>query len=96
MINEDEARIRASQEMCTDPTTIGIEEFDVGYLIWKLPPPREDPTRPPETVGGAYLVVDKETGDTSSWPLLDPDLIMDQFRRTKRGEQIDWEYENRD
>jgi hypothetical protein len=84
--------MRASQEMNTDPSMIGIEEFDVGYLAWRLPPPREDPARPPETIGGAYLVVDKDTGDTSIWPLLDPVLIMHQFRRAKHGHQVDWEY----
>lgn len=96
MISKDEAHIRAAQEMVADPSAIGIEEFDAGYLTWKLSPPREDLTRPPDTVGGSYLVVDKDTGEISTWPLLDPDLIMDQFRRVKRGEEVNWEYENRD
>lgn len=95
MIKKDDAHVRAAQEMGTDPFTIGIEEFDAGYLVWKIPPPQE-PSRPPETVGGSYLVVDKETGETSTWPLLDPALIMDQYRRVKRGEEVNWEYENRD
>jgi hypothetical protein len=41
--------------------------------------------QPPSAVGGAVLVIDKETGEITTWADLGPKII-DQYRRHKRGE----------
>ncbi|WP_432835341.1 SUKH-3 domain-containing protein [Dactylosporangium sp. CA-092794] len=50
---------------------VGLYEFDLGYVAWAKVPP-SDPARPPEVIGAPLAVVDKETGELSTWPSLSP------------------------
>lgn len=57
-----------------------VYEFDLGYVIW---------TRQPEGVltqpdDGARTVVDRETGELSTFPSLPPAMVEEQYRRTRR------------
>lgn len=96
MIALQEAMEIAAREMARDQDELGVKEFDIGYLVWVTPPPREDQAGPPATVGGAYLIVDKEDGETSTWPMLGPTVTIQQYQRTKRGDQATWVDESRD
>ncbi|MFI5839933.1 SUKH-3 domain-containing protein [Catenuloplanes sp. NPDC051500] len=56
-----------------------LYEFDLGYVIW---------TRQPQGVftqpdDGGRTVVDRETGELSSFPSLPPAMVEEQFRRAR-------------
>ena len=59
----------------------GVYEFDLGYVVWAEEPSRADPTRPPQEVGTACAVVDKESGELTLWPPLPATLIASRYRR---------------
>jgi hypothetical protein len=86
MIDQDEARELAARERHAEVSDIEIEEFDLGYVAWRRQPPRPDPTIPPSTVGGTVLVVDKETGEITSWPTIGSTGVIKLFRSHKLGE----------
>lgn len=65
---------------------VGVEEFDTCYIAAEETPIPEDLSRPPSNVGGAFLVIDKETGETSSSPPIDPEMVAARHARRKRGE----------
>jgi hypothetical protein len=57
---------------------VGLAEYDEVFVGWRTPPPT-DPGRPPATVGGATVVVDRETGELAPWVSLPADLVARQF-----------------
>ena len=46
-------------------TTIGVYEFDLGFVVWPVDPDPTDWSKPPGTIGGSVLVIDRETGQPS-------------------------------
>src|SRR5215211_2968657 len=75
MITEEEARARADAWINggVPPERrreVGSYAFDGGWVVWPKEPPREDPSRPPSTVGGGRGVVDAESGELTFWPSL--------------------------
>ncbi|MEV7229451.1 SUKH-3 domain-containing protein [Polymorphospora sp. NPDC051019] len=83
MISRPEAERIAAEWARRETLRLGYEctpmlsEFDVGYVVWsKLPP---DVVSVPGS--GATTVIDKETGEVSSWPALPPTVVQDMYRR---------------
>ena len=83
MITPEEAAALAAREMRVEVAKVGIEEYDVGYVAWEFIPPPDDPTRPPDTIGDGFLVIDKESGDVSTWPSWGPTRVMQAYRNAK-------------
>lgn len=83
MITSDQAVALAAREMWVEIAKVGIEEHDVGYVAWEVIPPPDDPTRPPDRIGDGFLVIDKETGDVSTWPSWGPVRVMQAYRKAK-------------
>ncbi len=80
MITREEALERADRWINggvadVERLEVGIHEFPAGYVVWGIEPPQEDPARPPAIVGSARGVVDKESGEISTWPPLPVDEI---------------------
>jgi hypothetical protein len=86
VISPEEARELAAPHWGAVSGEMEIEEFDLGYVAWRREPPPEDPTIPPSTVGGTLLVIDKETGEMTTWPNRSSMKVIEQYRRFKRGE----------
>jgi hypothetical protein len=65
------------------PAELHVHEFDVGYLVYAVLPPRTDPSgRPlPAPPGGAKVVVSKETGETVTVPNLPAEQAVALYRR---------------
>ncbi|MBT2397832.1 hypothetical protein [Streptomyces sp. ISL-100] len=65
-------RSRYAQPKLPDgtPAELKVHEFDIGYLVYAVFPPRTDAAgRPqPSPPGGAKIVVSKETGETVTVP----------------------------
>ncbi|MFI5955624.1 SUKH-3 domain-containing protein [Cryptosporangium sp. NPDC051539] len=55
---------------------IALREFDHGWVAWVAAPTRVDPAVPPDRVGDARVVVDRESGEVTSWPPLPVDEII--------------------
>lgn len=85
MISPDEARDLAAVYHGVAGEKIRIREFDLGYLASVAEPRPEDPTRVPSAVGGTILVVDKQTGETTTWPNHGPTAVIDMYRASKEG-----------
>ncbi|MGH3321889.1 MAG: hypothetical protein ACRDN9_17295 [Streptosporangiaceae bacterium] len=88
VITSDAARDRAERTYNADKPPaerdeIGMYEFDEGYVAWRVPRTRADLRRPPQAVGGGVIVIDRETGAVSGWPLLDPETIAEQYRERR-------------
>ena len=64
------------------PAPAEVHEFDLGYLICLVALPKVDAGRPPE-LGGAHLVISKETGEASYIPNLPPELAISLYRRSR-------------
>lgn len=69
---------------------VGIHEFDLGWVVWAVPPPPErDPVtgerRPPAEVGNACGVVDRRTGELSVWPSVPVEEIVRMYRLKHQG-----------
>ncbi len=62
---------------------VGIHEFDLGYVVWAIEPAPADPTAPPDTVGNARAVIDRDTGELTQWPALPPEAVADQYRTAR-------------
>jgi hypothetical protein len=78
MISRAEAETVARGYLGTD-VEIHLEEFELGFMAWKVAPPRPDPTVPPPTSGYATVVVDKETGELTTWGSQPPSFIAEQY-----------------
>ena len=89
MITADEARGRAGEWAArgrTGEIELGVYEFDLGYVLWVVEPLRADPSTPPE-LGAARAVVDKQTGELSTWPSLPAQVLAARYREAKRAPQ---------
>jgi hypothetical protein len=86
VISPEEARELAARRRGAASSEIEIEEFDLGYVAWRREPPPADPTLLPSTVGGTLLVIDKETGEITSWPDISSTGVIEMYRSHKRGE----------
>lgn len=90
--NEALTRIRAwySSEGAIPPgASIGIREFELGYVGWIAEPepePTNGPPRPPMTVGVARIVIDRQTGAASMWPCLPISTVIAQFTAHHQAE----------
>lgn len=63
------------------PCTPTLDEFDVGYLVSTSPPARSSTV----TGAGTTTVIDKETGEVSSWPGLPPEVVREMYRTDRTG-----------
>lgn len=75
MTSRDDALARAREWLGDPAAEIGVHEFDLGYVLWRVEPPTADhdpghgtrlppvPTR----FGAARAVIDKETGELTTW-----------------------------
>lgn len=84
MISKEEALRKADRWVnggvpAGERREVGIYEFDGGYVVWPVEPEPEDPTQIPETVGGSRGVVDKETGELTTWPSLSARMIAEEY-----------------
>jgi hypothetical protein len=90
MITAEEALARADAWVNGDATAdrrdVGIYEFDLGYVVWGVEPPRAEVTRPPETIGTAVGVIDRETGELTAWPPLPAPAVAEQYTRRREAE----------
>jgi hypothetical protein len=64
---------------------VGIQEFDLGWVVWAVPPPVEvDPVtgqrRPPAEFGNASGVVDGRTGELTVWPSVPVDEVIRMYQ----------------
>ncbi|WP_432985962.1 SUKH-3 domain-containing protein [Dactylosporangium sp. CA-233914] len=57
---------------------VGLYEFELGYVAWAKVPP-SDPDRPPEVIGAPLAVIDKESGELSTWPSLSPQGVAELY-----------------
>ncbi|MFF0412694.1 SUKH-4 family immunity protein [Kitasatospora sp. NPDC004745] len=60
-------------------------EFELGWVVWAEPPkvavdPRTGERRPPEEVGAACAVVDRESGRFTVWPSVPVDEVVGLYR----------------
>ena len=79
MVTQDEARTRASAWYEIGPDAVGMHEFDLGWVVWEIPPPAEDPTALPDFIGSARGVVDRADGALTRWPSLPASMIAEQY-----------------
>lgn len=69
-----------------DDVELCIHEFELGYVIWQKPPVWPPGTVPTE-VGGTMLVVDRTTGDITTWPLLPAEYVAQQYGLTQQAKK---------
>ncbi|MEU4200124.1 SUKH-4 family immunity protein [Streptomyces sp. NPDC039022] len=65
---------------------VGMEEFELGWVVWAVPPPPEvDPAtglrRPPAEVGNACGVVDRAGGELTVWPSVPVEEVVRMYRQ---------------
>lgn len=86
MITRDEALERARawiSEGREAVPEIGLHEFDLGWVAWPEIPAPADLSRPPASTGGPQIVVDRETGEITTWPPLPAPLIAEQYAKSR-------------
>jgi hypothetical protein len=59
---------------------VEIKEYDVCYVAWRKRPPRRNRRRP-STIGGAVIVIDKDTGEVTTWSGRPSEAIAQDYRR---------------
>ncbi|MFD7640873.1 hypothetical protein ACFV4P_09470 [Kitasatospora sp. NPDC059795] len=69
---------------------VKFREFDLGWVVWAAPAPLEvDPVtgevRPPANLGDATGVVDRETGEISTWPSIPIDAVIAVYQERRAG-----------
>lgn len=90
VITADEARERArewagSVRRDAEPE-LGVLEFDDGYVVWVIQPGRRtDRPGPPDSVGAGHAVIDKHTGELSTWGSLPPRVIAERYQHDLRA-----------
>ncbi|WP_426510232.1 SUKH-3 domain-containing protein [Dactylosporangium sp. McL0621] len=57
---------------------VGLFEFEHGFVAWAKVPP-SDPDRPPEVLGAPLAVIDKESGELTTWPSLSPQGVAELY-----------------
>ncbi len=63
------------------PWSLGLTEFDLGYVVWAVPPPGE---QTPLGVGRA--VIDRETGELSLWPAMPVPRVIQMYEEDRAGQ----------
>lgn len=85
MITRDEAERIATQWVNAGAQarewTAEVREFDLGYVVWRAVPAGETPD-----IGAARGVIDKDTGETSVWPSLPVDTVIEMYREHRASE----------
>ncbi|MFJ8951134.1 SUKH-4 family immunity protein [Streptomyces sp. NPDC102381] len=71
---------------------VRIQEFDLGWVVWAAAPPLErDPVtgkrRPPATIGHSCGVVDRRTGELSTWPSVPVEEVVRMYQQKHGGGQ---------
>jgi hypothetical protein len=69
----------------TGPVDVGIYEFELGFVVWPVEPPPTDWSRPPSTIGGSVLVIDRQTGQPSVWPRIAAPNVADLYRKARQN-----------
>jgi hypothetical protein len=64
---------------------IRVHEFDLGYVLTPYVPPPPGPV--PREPGGTCLVVDRETGELTTWPMLPPPHIAAMYIADRKARQ---------
>ncbi|MFC7308664.1 SUKH-4 family immunity protein [Streptomyces monticola] len=69
---------------------VRLQEFSLGWVVWAAPPPEErDPVtgarRPPAEFGGATGVVDRRTGELTTWPSVPVEEVMRMYEEKHAG-----------
>ncbi|WP_433056677.1 SUKH-3 domain-containing protein [Dactylosporangium sp. CS-033363] len=57
---------------------VGLYEFELGYVAWAKVPP-SDPDRPPAVIGAPLAVIDKQSGELTTWPSLSPRGVAELY-----------------
>ena len=78
MISRADAAEAVREHYGCAASDVGLAEYDEVFVGWRTPPPA-DPGRPPASVGGATVVVDRETGELAPWVSLPADFVARQF-----------------
>ena len=91
MVTRDEAVQRArhwlaESSLVPAATDIDVYEFDQGYVVSPRLAPRGPGQRLPD-VGGARAVVDRDTGELTTWPLMPPETIAQRYRVARAAMQ---------
>jgi hypothetical protein len=91
MVTREEAVRRARDWLAEAGRPIGevdieVLEFDDGFVLWPVQPPGQ-PGVVPETIGGARAVVDRRTGELTTWPMLPTPVIADRYRQQRRARE---------
>ncbi|MGP4013442.1 hypothetical protein [Streptomyces sp. 4N124] len=80
-------RARYAQPKLPDgtPAELNVHEFDIGYLVYAVFPPRTDPAGQPQPAppGGAKIVVSKETGETVTVPNYPIEQAIALYRKNR-------------
>ncbi|MEU9116597.1 SUKH-4 family immunity protein [Streptomyces sp. NPDC048483] len=68
------------------PREVAMQEFDLGWVVWAVPPPPEvDPQtgqrRPPAEIGTACGVVDRASGELTVWPSVPVDEVVRMYQQ---------------
>lgn len=68
------------------PREVAMQEFDLGWVVWAVPPPPEvDPQtgqrRPPAEIGAACGVVDRASGELTVWPSVPVDEVVRMYQQ---------------
>ncbi|MEU2791077.1 SUKH-4 family immunity protein [Streptomyces sp. NPDC007100] len=71
---------------------VRMQEFDLGWVVWAAAPPIErDPVtgkrRPPATIGHSCGVVDRRTGELSTWPSVPVEEVVRMYQQKHGGSQ---------
>lgn len=78
MIDPDEAVRLVRAWLGRDDAEVSLHEFDLGYVAWT--PQAAGPSGgPPSSPGAARAVVDKETGEVTSWPSLPVAVVAEKY-----------------
>lgn len=90
MITREEALEKADRWLNGDAPAehrheVGIYEFDYGYVVWAVEPEPDDPTAIPEFVGSSRRVIDKQTGELTTWPSIPVQIIAEQYSARHGG-----------
>ncbi|GAA3269004.1 hypothetical protein GCM10020218_008880 [Dactylosporangium vinaceum] len=82
MVTPDEAtqiaRPWALTSLPVSEGEVGLYEFAHGYVAWARVP-AGDPDQPPEIIGAPLAVIDKESGELSTWPSLSPQGVAELY-----------------
>ncbi|MFG2227155.1 SUKH-4 family immunity protein [Streptomyces sp. NPDC048644] len=91
MITQEQAHATADRWLNPEgaqgpPREVALQEFDLGWVVWAVPPPPEvDPEtgarRPPAEIGTACGVVDRASGELTVWPSVPVDEVVRMYRR---------------